>query len=94
MARSPIQRREALAIARKLGASLDRDGPHQLATDELGGQIILSFGIRHGRTSGHSHLVGRYGELKMNQTRVLRLAQCTISADEYFDHLREIGELN
>jgi hypothetical protein len=93
LSRSLIQKREALAIATKLGATLRPDGKHQLATFEVDGVIILTFGIRHGKTGGHGHLVGRYGNLRLNETKVLQLATCTMSKEDYIQHLKEIGEI-
>lgn len=93
MSRSPIQKREALAIASKLGAKLVPDGKHQLATFEHEGIIILTFGIRHGKKGGHGHLVGRYGNLRLSETKVQQLAACSMSRDDYIRHLKDIGEI-
>ena len=93
MSRSPIQKREALAIASKLGAQLEPDGKHQLATFEVDGVVILTFGIRHGKKGGHGHLCGRDGNLRMGEHKVVKLATCTMSKDEYIQHLRDIGEI-
>jgi hypothetical protein len=82
-----------LAIVKKLGATLDPDGPHQIATFEHDGKAILTFGIRHGNSGGHGHLVGRHGNLMLNETRVVGLAVCTMSKDEYIQHLKDIGEI-
>jgi hypothetical protein len=93
LSRSRIQKREALAIVSKLGAKLEPDGKHQLATFEVDGVIILTFGIRHGRDGGHGHLVGRYGNLFLNETKVLQLATCTMSRTDYIAYLKDIGEI-
>ncbi len=94
MSRSQIQKGEALAIVKKLGATLDPDGAHQIATFEYDGKAIFTFGIRHGNKSAHGHLVGRYGDLKLNERKVLALATCTMSKDEYIQHLRAIGAIS
>jgi hypothetical protein len=93
LSKSPIQRREALTIAKKLGASNETDGADQIAFVEYKGVTIITFGIRHGAKSGHGHLVGRYGDLRLNETKVLKLANCTMSKDEYFQELMRIGEI-
>jgi hypothetical protein len=93
LSKSRIQKREAIAIAKKLGANIDPDGAHEIATVHVDGKLILEFGISHGKKGGHGHLVGRYGNLKLHETGVLRLAQCTMSKDEYFEHLKKIGDL-
>src|SRR5258708_37821008 len=89
LSRSRIQKDEALAIAQKLGAALDPDGAHQIATFEFDGKAILTFGIRHGKKGGHGHLVGRYGNLRMSETKVMALANCTMSKDEYVQYLMD-----
>lgn len=93
MSRSRIQKRDALAIASKLGAKVETDGAHQLATFEVDGIVILTFGIRHGKSGGHGHLAGRYGNLCMSEKKVMQLATCTMSRDEYIQHLKDIGEI-
>lgn len=93
MSRSPIQKREALAIARKLNATLEPDGKHQLATFEHEGVIILTFGIRHGNKGGHGHLAGRQGNLCLSENKVVKLASCEMSKEEYIQHLKDIGEI-
>jgi hypothetical protein len=93
LSRSRIQKRDALAIASKLGAKLEPDGKHQLATFEVDGVIILTFGIRHGKSGGHGHLVGRYGNLCLSETKVMQLASCAMSKDDYIQHLKDIGEI-
>jgi hypothetical protein len=64
-----------------------------LATLRVDGNIVLTFGIRHGAKSGHGHLCGSNRDLRMNEGRVVALARCTMSKDEYFDVLREKGVL-
>ncbi len=91
MARSNLQRRDALDIASKLGATVDRDGKHQRAFFRHNGTLILTFGISHGSNSGHGHLVGGRGELRLNARRIKQLAQCSMSRDEYIEHLIGIG---
>jgi hypothetical protein len=91
--RSPIQKREAVFIANKLGATVERDGKHQLATFEVDGIVILTFGIRHGKTGGHGHLCGSSGNLRLSEHKVVKLANCTMSKAEYIQHLKDIGEI-
>ena len=91
MARSKIERRDALDIARKIGADLEPDGKHQKATLWHGGKLILRFGIRHGTRTGQGHLVGENHDLRLNATKVLDLARCIMTKDEYIEHLRVKG---
>jgi hypothetical protein len=59
----------------------------------MDGRIILTFGIRHGPKSGHGHLCGATGDLKMNEANVVALARFTMTKDQYFDFLKEKGVL-
>jgi hypothetical protein len=90
LSKSRIQKREALAIAKKLGARLT-GGAHMTARVYYENALVLTFGIRHGGKGGHGHLVGRNRDLKMNETKVYDLAICNMSKDEYFEELRAIG---
>ena len=92
MSRSRIQKREALAIAGKLDATVT-SGKHMTASVFYEGVLVLTFGIRHGAAGGHGHLIGRNGDLKMSETKVYSLASCTMTKDEYFDELRTLGIL-
>ena len=91
MARSPIQKRDAEKIAAKLGAEVKKDGAHQRAFFRHNGKLILDFGIRHGTKSGHGFLCGAQGALRMNEKRVVAMAACTVSKDDYVAHLKSIG---
>ena len=91
MARSNLQRRDALNIASKLGAEVERGGNHQRAVFRHNGRLVLTFGIRHGPTSGHGHLVGETGDLRLNGRKAKQLAECTMSKDEYVEHLTGMG---
>ena len=91
MARSNLQRRDALEIARKLGATVDSNGKHKRASFRHNGRLILTFGIRHGSKSGHGHLVGATGDLKLNARGVKELAECNMEKDDYIEHLMGIG---
>ncbi len=91
MARSNLQRRDALKIARKLGAEVEDGGNHQQACFRHNGRLILTFGIRHGSKSGHGHLEGETGDLKLNGRKAKQLAECTMSKDEYVEHLTGMG---
>jgi hypothetical protein len=89
--KSTLEQREAVTIAKKIGADLRKDGAHQLATLRHAGKIVLTFGIRHSKKTGQGHLVGENRDLKLNLTRAKALAACTFSKDEYFQVLKERG---
>lgn len=91
MARNKIQRKDVLKIAKKIGATLEEGGSHKLAIFRHEGKLILTFGIRHGSKSGHGHLVGEHGPLKLNAAKVSALAECTLSRDQYIEILQDRG---
>ena len=93
MSRSRILKRQAIDIAKKFKADINPDGPHEIASVYHEGTLVLTFGISHGKKGGHGHLVGRYGELKMSETKIMALASCSMSIDEYFQELKRMGEL-
>lgn len=93
MPKSRILQSDAYNIAKKIGASVKKDGAHARATLEVEGTLILTYGIRHGKKAGHGHLCGQNGELKLNEARVLALARCTMKKQEYFEVLRQRGLL-
>lgn len=86
-----LKKRDAVAIAKKLGAEINPSGIHQNAVFRHDGQIVLTFGIRHGNNSNHGHLIGENHDLKLNATRANALAKCTMSKVEYIEVLREKG---
>jgi len=91
LAKSRIERDDAYTIAKKIGADVEKAGKHARAILRVKGQLILTFGIRHGPKSGHGHLCGSNGDLKMNEARVIALARCHMTKDEYFQHLKNVG---
>ena len=93
MTKSRIERDDAYTIATKIGAEVQKAGKHARATLRMDGRIILTFGIRHGPKSGHGHLCGATGDLKMSETNVVALARCTMTKDQYFEFLKGKGVL-
>lgn len=91
MGRSLILKKDATNIARKLGAKIEKDGPHQNAVFYYKGKIIFEFGIRHGRGSPHGHLCGQNRTLRMSESEALRFARCHISLDDYIGKLKGLG---
>ena len=68
-----------------------RDGPHQRAIVKYDGQIVITFGIRHGSNTGQGHLVGKNHDLKLSATEAIALARCQMTKIQYFDHLKARG---
>jgi hypothetical protein len=91
LGRSPLQRRDVQKIAAKLGAEIKKDGPHQRAFFRYNGKLILDFGIRNGTKSGHGFLCGAQGALRMNEKRVVAMAACSVSKEDFVEHLKSIG---
>lgn len=84
-------RREVIQIATKLNAEIKEGAKHSQGVIKHQGDVILTFGISRGLKSGHGHLVGVNGNLKMNESGLLALARCTKSKEEYFEHLKQLG---
>lgn len=78
---SPLKRREALKIARKLGAETKTSTNHDLVLVRFGERLVGTFCIRRGTHSGHGHIPS---QLFISESAAMRLAACTLSKDEYF----------
>jgi hypothetical protein len=91
LSKSKLLKEDALSIAKKLKAFIEPEGPHQNATFYYNGLFILEFGIRHGKNSGHGHLVGENGPLRLNETKAVSFARCHISLEEYVEILIQKG---
>ena len=87
---SRIQRREALIIAKKLGAQIKDGAKHTRALVYWNGVLIAAFGIGHGRKSGNWHIPG---QLFVSETDALAIAGCSMKGDDYFDLLASKGKL-
>ena len=93
MPKSKILKKNALEIAKKLGAVIESDGKHQKATFYYDGKLILTFGIRHGRDTGHGHLVGTNKPLGLSETALLAFSRCTPPLEKYVEMLIERGKI-
>ncbi len=93
LAGSKLNQTDALNIAAKIGAKVEKDGAHQRAMLFHQDKLVLVFGIRHGKKGGHGHLEGENRDLKLNSARAVALARCTLSKEDYFEVLRERGVL-
>jgi hypothetical protein len=82
-----LLKQDALNIATKIGAIIDKDGAHQNAAFYYNGILIFEFGIRQGSKSSHGHLVGENQVLRLNQTQAIALARCTLSKQAYIQIL-------
>lgn len=89
--KSNLLKEDVLKIAKKLGAIVDSDGPHQNASFYYDGLLIFEFGIRHARRSPHGHLVGENKVLGLNETRAIAFARCSLEIEEYIQILRGRG---
>jgi hypothetical protein len=91
LVKSNLLKEDALKIAKKLGAIIDRDGPHQNASFYYDGLLIFEFGIRHGKRRPHGHLVGENNVLHLSETRAIAFARCSLKIEEYIQILRGKG---
>lgn len=86
-----VTKEYALAIARKLGATIDtRNKAHDIATVYENGQLVAVFGIRRGSSKdlGHPHIPEA---IYLNRHRTIQLAQCHISREEWIATLADRG---
>ncbi|SRR6266404_1358033 len=80
----------AIFIAKKLNAEIRSKSAHDIAVITYGGKRIAQFGIRRGsnKNQGHNHIPNG---VHMTAHDTLLLAQCTISADEWFEMMKRKG---
>jgi hypothetical protein len=93
LAKSRLLKDDAINIAKKIGASVQKDGKHQKAIFYHKNLLIFQFGIRHGTNAGHGHLVGENKNLHLNETQAIALARCTLSKEAYIQILIEKGAI-
>jgi hypothetical protein len=85
-----LDRSAAEEIAKKLGAEIARGAKHIRATVRYQGRQIASFGIRHSKDAGHDYIPG---QIFVTAGQARRLADCTMSYDDYVVAVRERGKL-
>ena len=82
---------DAQKIAKKLGADVRQGRKHEIAIIKHQGKYVGQFGISRGsRSKGHMHI---QRQLHVSAQQAKALADCPMSAQEYFDLLREKGLL-
>lgn len=82
---------DAINIAIKLGAQIEKDGAHQNASFFYDGKFIFDFGIRHGTKSTHGHLCGENKVLRLSESKALSFSRCHITRDDYIRILQDKG---
>lgn len=87
-----ITKEHAIQIARKLGAQLrpGRRKAHDLYAVYHEGRRIAQFGIRRGseKDKGHGHIPS---QVFLSPHNALRLALCSMSAEDWLQVLRDRG---
>ena len=80
----------AIFIAKKLNAEIRSKSAHDIAVITYGGKRIAQFGIRRGsnKNQGHNHIPNG---VHMTAHDTLLLAQCSISADQWFEMMKQKG---
>jgi hypothetical protein len=80
----------ALLIAKKLKADVRPKSAHDLAVISHEGKRIAQFGIRRGsnKNQGHNHIPNG---VHLTPHDTLLLAECSISADEWIDMMKQKG---
>ena len=85
-----FDRREAKAIADKLGATIEPGRKHDAVVIRWGGTIIARYGLRRDRTASHPYIPDQLG-LKLREA--IELARCPLSAEKYFELMAQRGRL-
>ncbi|HYD49239.1 MAG TPA: hypothetical protein VEB21_12860 [Terriglobales bacterium] len=86
-----IDQRQAYAIASKLKADIDEQGrKHANVHIRWDGKLVARYGIRRDRTADHSFIPK---QIHVSLREALDLARCPMSAEEYFEQLRQKGLL-
>ena len=80
----------AILIAKKLNAEIRSKSAHDLAIIAHNGKRTAQFGIRRGSNKNHGHNHIPNG-VHMTAHDTLLLAQCSISADEWFEMMKQKG---
>lgn len=88
-----LTKEHALKIKRKLKAKITqakKNRPHELAVIYLEDKLIASFGIRRGSNKHlpHDHIPA---SLHLQPNECLRLAQCSITREEWLRSLKARG---
>jgi hypothetical protein len=78
---------DAKAIAKKLGATLEKGRKHDIAVIKYSGKVITQFGIRRGSGNlGHDYIPGQI-HVTNRQAKLLR--QCPMSFEDWIAVLKE-----
>lgn len=88
--KSQIFSREALAIAKKLGAAIEPGAKHDKVIIRYQDRIIATYGVRRSRSVSHGYVPS---QIFVSETEALRLATCTMSAAEYYEKMLEKGKI-
>ena len=85
-----LNKDDAEKIAKKLKARIHRGSAHDIAVIEYGGKHVADFGIRRGsrRDQGYGHIPR---DIHLSLRDSLSLAQCTMSHEEWIEHMKEKG---
>jgi len=87
---SPLSRKEAEIIAKKLKAKIDESGRHIRAVIWYKGHLIGQFGYCHDRKKGNGNIPK---DLGMSPHVTLEMAQCKYDLDYYLNLLEKRGDL-
>lgn len=77
-------------IASKLEAKVEKKKKHDFATVWYNGKTVATFGLRRGSKAKHGFIPREIG---VSETAALKLANCTMTFDEYIEVARGKGRL-
>ena len=88
-----LDKEDALKIKKKLKAKIQntkKGRPHDLAVIYYGDAIIATFGIRRGSNKSlpHDHIPD---DLHLSPNECTRLAQCSISRDQWLQKMKGLN---
>ena len=85
----PLTQKDALKIAKKLGATIQSGKKHDQVIVKHMDKFIARFGIsRASKEKNHNYIPG---QLKVLRTEARKLADCQMSQNDYFSSLHSRG---
>jgi hypothetical protein len=79
-------------IVRKFNAEVDRDGAHPIAYVYWNGELVASFGLRHGssKAQGYDHIPK---QIHLGPGKTKLFAQCNMSLQDWVDKMIVDGRI-
>jgi hypothetical protein len=87
-----ITKELANKIVRKFNAEVDRDGAHPMAYVYWNGELVASFGLRHGssKSQGYDHIPK---QIHLGPGKAKQFAQCSMSLQDWVNKMIAEGKI-